>query len=92
MIHLGQIVPCVCSMLRRLMRVMSVLQSESEKLEKHDAQLKEMEELYNKSSAEYEVINKELMTSKTEFTAFERKDIKYREDIKHTKVGACFWC
>eukprot|EP01051_Picozoa_sp_SAG22_P002354 SAG22_NODE_103_length_20175_cov_15.280833_18_plen_137_part_00 len=40
---------------------------------------------YTAKTAEYDDIAKELAASKAEFAAYERKDVKYREDLKHAK-------
>lgn len=49
------------------------------------ANLENFESGYTAKTAEYEQIAQELATSKSEFAAYERKDVKYREDLKHAK-------
>ena len=63
----------------------SKLQQEREKLTGNVEQLDAFEETYNTEHKEHEVIAKELGQIKAEFAAYERKDVKYREDIKHDK-------
>jgi structural maintenance of chromosome 4 len=57
---------------------------EQGKLKENEKNLTKMEKTYNKLTAEYEVVEAELEKCKRDFTAFERKDIKHKEDVKHT--------
>jgi structural maintenance of chromosome 4 len=66
-------------------RMQEKLDYEQEKLKESEKQLKTMEATYTERTGEYEEINSEMAKCKKEFTAFERKDIKYREDLKHKK-------
>uniref|UniRef100_A0A0D9WI72 Structural maintenance of chromosomes protein n=1 Tax=Leersia perrieri TaxID=77586 RepID=A0A0D9WI72_9ORYZ len=54
------------------------LASEREKIQHNSQTLKEMESVYNKHAKRQE-------TCKDQFKEFERKDVKYREDLKHLK-------
>jgi structural maintenance of chromosome 4 len=67
-------------------RMQEKLDYEQEKLKESEKQLKTMETTYTEKTGEYEEINSEMAKCKKEFTAFERKDIKYREDLKHKKA------
>uniref|UniRef100_A0A0D3G9D9 Structural maintenance of chromosomes protein n=1 Tax=Oryza barthii TaxID=65489 RepID=A0A0D3G9D9_9ORYZ len=54
------------------------LASEREKIQHSSQTLKEMESVYNKHAKRQE-------SCKDQFKEFERKDVKYREDLKHLK-------
>lgn len=61
------------------------LDHEREKFKQYNDCLKEHEEKYNAIAAQHGSIQKELDNAQEEFKNFEKKDIKYREDIKHLK-------
>lgn len=63
-----------------------------EKLEEERAKLKaasdrvaEIEAGHKEQATEYEDLHRQALKTKEEFTAYERRDIKMREDIKHLK-------
>jgi structural maintenance of chromosome 4 len=58
---------------------------ENEKMEELEKACEEMEEGFSAASAEFDELKKALAKCKTEYTAYERKDIKFREDLKHQK-------
>ncbi|EFN54921.1 hypothetical protein CHLNCDRAFT_134635 [Chlorella variabilis] len=68
-----------------LARLEEKLAHEKEKFKDYDKALKEHEEKYNVVTGEHQVIAKELEKAHATFKEFERKDIKYREDLKHLK-------
>ena len=59
--------------------------AENEKLVELEAACSDMEVAYTAAAEELETLAKQLAKCKTEYTAFERKDIKFREDLKHQK-------
>ena len=61
------------------------LKDEHTKLESTNKRVEEIESGLTEQTAEYEEIYAELKHTKNEFSAFERRDIKLREDIKHEK-------
>lgn len=61
------------------------LTEQREKLSTQAQQLDDFEAKYNEQHKEHGAIAKELTETKAEFAAYERKDVKFREDIKHTK-------
>lgn len=63
-----------------------VLHKERERLSAANERVKEIESGLSEQRVEYEKIHEELKQTKEEFTAYERRDIKLREDIKHGKV------
>ena len=67
-------------------QVKSRLESEREKLKESEARVAEIEAGYDAQTAEYDSLHAELKATKDEFAAFERRDIKLREDIKHGKA------
>ena len=63
--------------------VVSPLPSRWRRFSPHrQAELTAIEAAANEVVAEHEAIRKELEATKKQFTAFERQDIKLREDIK----------
>ena len=62
------------------------LEAEKSKCAEYTAGLEVHENKYNAVATEHASIQKELETSTGDFKEFERKDIKYREDIKHMKA------
>lgn len=56
-----------------------------EKFADFNRRLEEMEGKYGACSKEHAVVQAELERASSEFKEFERKDIKYREDVKHSK-------
>jgi len=63
------------------------LEEEEKKLEATNKRLAEIEKGHSTQTAEYEKAHAELVKTKEEFSVFERKDIKLREDIKHEKAN-----
>nr|CAD32690.1 SMC4 protein [Oryza sativa] len=61
------------------------LASEREKIQHSSQTLKEMESVYNKHAKRQEVLENNMKSCKDQFKEFERKDVKYREDLKHLK-------
>ena len=61
------------------------LEHEKTKCAEYTTGLDVQELKYNGAVADHAAIQKELDTATSEFKEFERKDIKYREDIKHMK-------
>ena len=61
------------------------LKEQQEKLSSEGQKLEEFEAKYNEQHKEHKAIAKELAETKAEFASYERKDVKFREDIKHTK-------
>lgn len=61
------------------------LGEERERLSAADARVKEIESGLSEQKRQYEKVHEELTRTKEEFTAYERKDIKLREEIKHCK-------
>ena len=57
-----------------------------ESLREDEARLGAVEGEYEGLKGAYETMAKQLATTKDEFTAFERKDIKLKADIKHLKA------
>ena len=62
------------------------LAHEKAKCAEYNAGLEVFETKYNTVVGEHGAIQKELEAASSEFKEFERKDIKYREDIKHMKT------
>ena len=60
---------------------------EQTKLAEHESQLAEMQSAFDVDSAEHDALNAELKRAQDEFAAFERKDIAFREQIKHQKAS-----
>ena len=58
---------------------------EKAKNKETDDRMKEIEGLLSSKQAEYDELHAELVKTKEEFAAFERKDVSLREDIKHAK-------
>ncbi|PRP89023.1 structural maintenance of chromosome protein [Planoprotostelium fungivorum] len=65
--------------------VQAKLDAEKEKASKGMEELEEIEKQMKKARAQYEKVQKEMLDAKAEFAVYERKDIKYREEIKHLK-------
>lgn len=61
------------------------LTKEREQATESMEKLAELENDYKLKKKEYDDIEKALNDSKSDFAIYERKDIKYREDIKHFK-------
>ncbi|EEC79459.1 hypothetical protein OsI_20467 [Oryza sativa Indica Group] len=61
------------------------LASEREKIQHSSQTLKEMESVYNKHAKRQEDLENNMKSCKDQFKEFERKDVKYREDLKHLK-------
>jgi structural maintenance of chromosome 4 len=63
-----------------------VLQAERERLENANERVHEIESGLSEQRKEYEKIYDELKETKEEFAAYERRDIKLREELKHGKT------
>lgn len=61
------------------------LKNEREKIQQNSKTLKELEVVHNKYLKRQEELDNDLRTQKDKFKEFERQDVKYREDLKHTK-------
>ena len=59
---------------------------EEKKHTEHEKQLVEMQSAFDSDNAEHDALNAELKRAQDEFAAFERKDIAYREKMKHQKA------
>lgn len=62
------------------------LESEREKIKQADARIQEIESGLIQQRNDYEVTMHELKRTKEEFSAYERKDIQLREEIKHGRA------
>eukprot|EP00889_Picochlorum_renovo_P003369 jgi/Picre1/30399/NNA_005763.t1 len=62
------------------------LAEEREKCQSFAESLAQYEAEYNAKNEEFSALQKDLEEAKAEFKEFERKDITYREDIKHLKT------
>jgi len=62
------------------------LEAEREKLSAADTRVQEIENGLADQRKDYDKIFKELTKTKEEFAAYERRDIKLREEIKHNKA------
>lgn len=60
------------------------LDYERNKLRETTVKCKDMEEVYINTNAEYDRLYEEMQRTAEEFTAYERKDTKMMEDLKHT--------
>ena len=63
------------------------LQEERVKLEAANERVTEIENGISSQTAEYEKAHAELVKTKEEFAAYERRDIQLREEIKHEKAN-----
>ena len=63
--------------------VQQKLEQEKERLANADLRIEEIESGIAEQKAEYDAVFAELKRTKDEFAAYERKDIKLREEIKH---------
>jgi structural maintenance of chromosome 4 len=61
------------------------LEQQREGMQESIQQLEEFEATYATQNREHEEIAAELAQCKSEFAAYERKDVKFREDIRHAK-------
>lgn len=55
-------------------------------MEERNVELTGMEKRFRSARAEYDSVTAEMERTKADFAAFERKDVKYREDLKHDKA------
>ena len=62
------------------------LASERQRLESANARVREIEDGLAGQQKDYDKIFKELTKTKEDFAAYERRDIKMREEIKHAKA------
>ena len=62
------------------------LAAERERLAAADTRIQEIESGMSVQKSEYDKIHNELIRTKEEFTAYERKDIMLREEMKHCKA------
>ena len=65
----------------------SELAAEKERLSGTDTELNAMKATYDTTVREYEEVCAEVTRATDEFTAFERRDVKLQEDMKHSKAG-----
>ncbi|CAE7940525.1 SMC4, partial [Symbiodinium sp. KB8] len=61
------------------------LAKEREKLSSAEAELKDMDGRYTRLTKEYDEVQDEMEKCRKEFASYERRNIKYKEDIKYTK-------
>ncbi|KAK3188084.1 hypothetical protein Dsin_027645 [Dipteronia sinensis] len=61
------------------------LKNEREKIQDQNKSLKELESVHSKYMKRQEELDNDLRVCKEEFKEFQRQDVKYREDLKHTK-------
>ena len=59
--------------------------SHSKTMEENDVKLGEIEGEYNEITEEYNEINTNLQSVSDEFAEYEKKDIKFKEELKHLK-------
>lgn len=64
------------------------LKTEQQQLQESNQRMKSIEDGLSNERKEYDKIFKELTKTKEEFSAFERRDIKLREEIKHCKKAS----
>eukprot|EP01113_Clastostelium_recurvatum_P039386 TRINITY_DN6002_c0_g1_i1.p1 TRINITY_DN6002_c0_g1~~TRINITY_DN6002_c0_g1_i1.p1 ORF type:complete len:1300 (-),score=349.43 TRINITY_DN6002_c0_g1_i1:26-3889(-) len=62
------------------------LSAEKDKMKESADKLDEMETGIKRTQKELEKVTTEMEAAKTEFSVFERKDVKFREDLKHLKA------
>jgi len=62
------------------------LAEEQTKICESDSLLKDKEVIYNATSKAYDAVAKEVDEATKEFGAFERRDVKIQEDLKHNKT------
>ena len=62
------------------------LTEEQTKICESDSLLKDKEVIYNATSKAYDAVAKEVDEATKEFGAFERRDVKIQEDLKHNKT------
>ena len=65
--------------------LMSAMDEQRAKAEEIKSKIEETSSLFEEAKGEHDTIVAELKKSKKDFAAFERKDIKHREDLKHVK-------
>uniref|UniRef100_A0A7S2JYQ7 Structural maintenance of chromosomes protein n=1 Tax=Leptocylindrus danicus TaxID=163516 RepID=A0A7S2JYQ7_9STRA len=61
------------------------LEEERSKLKAASDRVAEIEAGHKEQASEYEELHRQALKTKEDFTAYERRDIKMREDIKHLK-------
>ncbi|KAK3212684.1 hypothetical protein Dsin_017390 [Dipteronia sinensis] len=61
------------------------LKNEREKIQDQNKSLKELESVHSKYMKRQEELDNDLRVCKEEFKEFQRQDVKYREDLQHTK-------
>lgn len=66
-------------------KIKEKLEYERNKLRETDAKCTEMEKVYKSTNAEYDRLFEEMQRTADEFTAYERKDTKMIEDLKHVQ-------
>lgn len=75
----------MCELQMKLSSLEESLKSKREEIQGNKTSLKELEALHNKYLKRQEELDNDLKRGKEEFKAFERQDLKYREDFKHIK-------
>jgi len=73
---------------KRIQELDQKRQAEHEKLKDKETEVLSSKEDYERISSEHNRIAEEVEACSKEWATFERKDIKYREDIKHAKAQA----
>lgn len=70
----------------RLNRLNEKFNYEKSKLSDHESNLLNMEKNHQDITNQYNAVDAELQKTKNEFTAFERRDVKIQEDLKHNQA------
>lgn len=71
---------------QRKQQAQEKLNYEKSKLSSTEAKLSDMEKVYEQTKADYESVENQLQKTTSEFGAFERRDVKINEDMKHCKT------
>jgi len=82
-IHISNAQDNVKEVTNKLQDFTMKMDKEKAKLVEVESALAEKKQVYEKTVAEYESINDELTKTSNEFAAFERRDVKLNEDMKH---------
>jgi len=71
---------------QRKQQAQEKLNHEKLKLSSTELKLVEMEKVYEQTRADFDAVDSELKKTELEFGAFERRDVKINEDMKHCKT------
>ena len=71
---------------QRKQQAQEKLNHEKSKLSSTELKLVEMEKVYEQTKADFDAVDSELKKTELEFGAFERRDVKINEDMKHCKT------